>query len=196
MSEYRLLSTTLNIELNTSRLIHSPTLPTQLCSHDLITTRASFPQGRESMNCSKASPVGNPAKKYNFSSLCTVPNLCLIPSIKVWSENTSWSYVMKLNNGLTIWFTPYQSKMWHIFISSKWLHQICPVFNFVRKKNMFGWCTAHTSGCREPRALYLCLDGSGRLVLFGTACVLWSLATLCIPPVPPTHTIPISAGPL
>lgn len=73
-------------------------------------------------------------KNITFSSLCTVPNLCLIPSIKVWSENTSWSYVMKLNNGLTIWFTPYQSKMWHIFISSKWLHQICPVFNFVRKK--------------------------------------------------------------
>lgn len=38
----------------------------------------------------------------------------------------------KVNNLLTIWFTPRRSKKWHIFISSEWLHQICPVFNYVR----------------------------------------------------------------
>lgn len=112
-------------------------------------------------------------------------------ALKVWRGNLSWSYVTKLNNWLTIWFTPYLSKTWHIFISSKWLHQICPVFNFVRK-NMLGGCTAHTGGCREPKALYLCLDGSGRSVLLGTDSVLWSLAPLCIPPVPLTYTLPPS----
>lgn len=115
--------------------------------------------------------------------------------LEIWRGNLSWSYLTKLNNWLTIWFTPYLSKTCHIFISSKWLHQICPVFNFVRK-NMLGGCTAHTGGCREPKALYLCLDGSGRSVLLGTNSVLWSLAPLRIPPVPLTYTLPISIGAL
>lgn len=38
----------------------------------------------------------------------------------------------------------------------------------LEKKNELGGCAAHTGGCREPKALYLCLDGSGRSVLLGT----------------------------
>lgn len=102
----------------------------------------------------------------------------------------------KVNNLLTIWFTPRRSKKWHIFISSEWLHQICPVFNYVRgreriKKKKFGGWTAHDGGCREPKALYLCLDGSGCSVLLGAHGVLWFLAPHCIPPVPLTWTSPI-----
>lgn len=49
---------------------------------------------------------------------------------------------------------------------------------------MFGGCTAHAGGFPEPKALYLCLDGSGCSVLLGTHGVLWSLAPLCLPLVP------------
>lgn len=62
------------------------------------------------------------------------------------------------------------------------------LFLTLLEKNTLGECMAHTGGCREPKALYLCLDGSGRSVLLGTDSVLWSLAPLCIPPVPLTHT--------
>ena len=64
-----------------------------------------------------------------------MPNLSLFSLQGFWkSEEEIYPEVTKLNNWPTIWFTPYLSKTWHIFISSKWLHQICPVFNFVRKK--------------------------------------------------------------
>lgn len=56
---------------------------------------------------------------------------------------------------------------------------------------MLGGCTAHTGGCREPKALYLCLDGSGRaqfcLALI-VCCGLWH--HFANHPVPPTYTTP------
>lgn len=116
---------------------------------------------------------------------------------KVWSGNLSWSYVTKLNNWPTIWFTPCLSKTWHIFISSKWLHQICPVFNFVRKKHvwrmhgthwwlqgakstlfMFGWQRALSSAWHRECA-----------VVFGT-----SLHPSCPPDIHSPHLYWVSVA--
>ena len=123
----------------------------------------------------------------------SVTSLSLFPPRlrKIWGGNLSWSYDTKLNNWPTIWFTPCLSKTWHIFISSKRLHQICPVFNFVRKKT----CLAdarHTlvAAGSQKHFIYVWMAAGAQFCLAQTVCCgLWQpLASL----LSPWHTLSLS----